>query len=365
MARTPRRFLTHAHPRQLPRAALSWRRTFGLGGAAVLLTAVVALTGVLLAVFYEPDAGSAAASVQSVAYLVPFGWLVRNLHYWAAQALVVVAVLHLVRVLAHGAFRGRKALNWVVGLGVAVAVVWADFSGYVLRWDVAGREALATGASLTEHVPVIGAGLATALWGDAATPLRSYFWHCFGSAAIGGVLLAYHLWRVRRNGGVALPARAATRGTGRRGATAAADFALVSSDELVRRELLATGVVLAALTAVAVLGDAPLTLAGDARAPWFFYPVQLLVARGGDPFWLGVVLPLTPLAVLAALPWMPGIGRQGAGKGVQPSAAADGGAPPSGSGPAAAGPSPATRPRLRAVGGEAEPRQGDGEGEEQ
>jgi quinol-cytochrome oxidoreductase complex cytochrome b subunit len=345
MARAPRRFLTHAHPRQLPRAALAWRRTWGLGGLAVLLTTVVAATGVLLAVFYEPDAGSAAASIQRVAYLVPFGWLVRNLHYWAAQALLVVALLHLVRVLAHGAFRGRKALNWVVGLAVAVAVVWADFSGYVLRWDVAGREALTTGASLTARVPGIGTGLAAALWGEGTTPLRSYFWHCFGSAAIGGVLLAYHLWRVRRDGGVALPARVATSGSGLK--PAAADFALVGSDELVRRELLASGVALAALTAVAVLSDAPLTLAGDARAPWFFYPVQLLVARG-DPFWLGVVLPLAPLVALAALPWIPGAGRRGGASDAWSAGTRSGDGTPS-----------SAPPRLRAVGDESDARRHD------
>jgi quinol-cytochrome oxidoreductase complex cytochrome b subunit len=294
VSRPAKRFFTHMHPRVLPRAALAWRRTYGLGGLAVLLTIVTGSTGVLLTLYYEPSTGRASESLLRIAYLVPLGWLVRNLHYWAAQILVVVALLHLVRVLAHGALRGRMALNWLVGLGLFVAVVWADFSGYVLRWDLSGREALATAGGLTERAPVVGSAMTRLLWGGDGALLRTYFWHCFGIAAVGALALGYHAWRVRRDGGVALPAR-------RDGAS---DRTLVPSVQLVRRELIASGVALAALAVVSTYLDAPITLAGQSRAPWFFYPIQLLVARG-DPFWLGVVLPLIPLALLAALPWAP------------------------------------------------------------
>ena len=291
MARPTKRFLTHLHPRRLPAEATAWRRTFGLGGLSVLLLLVIGATGVLLAVYYTPTEKAASDSVQVIAYRASLGWLVRNAHYWAAQGLVVVALLHLLRVVAHGAFRGRRAVNWLVGLALFVLAVWADFSGYVLRWDVAGREALATARSLTLRVPLAGEAMARLLWGAGdGDVLRTYFWHCLGLAAMGGVVLAYHLWRVRRDGGVKLPRAAAGRSRPR-----------VSAADLLRRESLAAGIALAALIAISTYRDAPLVLAGDTRAPWFFYPIQLLVARG-DPFWLGVVLPLVPLALLALLP---------------------------------------------------------------
>lgn len=309
MARPVKKFLTHLHPHRLPAAAIAWRRTFGLGGLSVLLTLVIASTGILLAVYYTPTGNAASDSVQIIAYRVSLGWLVRNTHYWAGQGLVVVALLHLLRVVAHGALRGRRAVNWFVGLVLFVLVVWADFSGYVLRWDVAGREALATARSLTLLVPLAGEPLARFLWGagDDAV-LRTYFWHCFGLAVAGSMGLAYHLWRVRRDGGVKLPR---VEAGGRRPNASATD--------LLRRESLAAGIALAALIAISAYRDAPLVLAGDTRAPWFFYPIQLLVARG-DPFWLGVVLPLAPLALLAFLPLVP---RRPRPRGLIPDSAVD------------------------------------------
>lgn len=260
----------------------------------MLLILVIATTGVLLAVYYTPTGNAASDSVQVIAYRASLGWLVRNAHYWAAQGLVVVALLHLLRVVAHGAFRGRRAVNWLVGLALFVLVVWADFSGYVLRWDVAGREALATARSLTLQVPLAGEALARLLWGAGDDQmLRTYFWHCLGLAVAGGVGLAYHLWRVRRDGGVKLPP-----------AEAGDRRPKASATDLLRRESLATGIALAALIAISTYRDAPLVLAGDTRAPWFFYPIQLLVARG-DPFSLGVVVPLAPLALLALLSVVP------------------------------------------------------------
>ncbi len=81
-------FFHHLHPPTIPAPQARWRYTLGAGGMAVFLTLVVGVTGILEMFYYIPTPEQAALSVQTIAYLVPFGGLVRSLHYWSAQLLV-------------------------------------------------------------------------------------------------------------------------------------------------------------------------------------------------------------------------------------------------------------------------------------
>src|SRR5512142_2545436 len=97
-------FFHHLHPPTIPALQARWRYTLGAGGLAFLLVAVLIITGLLEMFYYVPTPAGAAASVQTIAFLVPDGGLVRGLHYWAAQALVLVAGVHLLRVIFTGAY---------------------------------------------------------------------------------------------------------------------------------------------------------------------------------------------------------------------------------------------------------------------
>ena len=94
-------FYDHLHPPTIPAPQARLRYTLGAGGLAVFLTLVVGFTGILVTFYYIPTPEQAAKSVQELTFLVPFGWLMRNLHYWSAQLLVLVAALHLLRVVFH------------------------------------------------------------------------------------------------------------------------------------------------------------------------------------------------------------------------------------------------------------------------
>ena len=83
-------FFQHIHPPSIPAEQARWRYTLGAGGIAVFLVLVLAVTGMLEMFFYIPTPGEAALSIQTISYAVPFGGLVRNVHFWAAQFLVVV-----------------------------------------------------------------------------------------------------------------------------------------------------------------------------------------------------------------------------------------------------------------------------------
>ncbi len=90
--------LLHVHPRMVPEEALQFTRTCGLGGMAVVLLVLLAVTGACLLFAYEPSAERAYGSVQSLRDDTAVGGFIRNIHFWAANSLVLVAFLHLLRV---------------------------------------------------------------------------------------------------------------------------------------------------------------------------------------------------------------------------------------------------------------------------
>jgi len=302
--RVPRpSFFEHLHPPTIPADQARFRYTFGLGGLGVFLFMVVLGSGALLLFYYVPSGSEANASVQLLAYHVPLGWLVRNLHYWAAQGLVVVAALHLLRVALTGGFRQPRRFNWLLGLGLLGLCIGLDFTGYVLRWDTGVGWAMTVGTNLLRHVPVLGEGLyRLAVGGPAisdATVVRFYGWHVFGLFLPAAVVLIWHIFRVRRDGGIGRPAY-----------TPGKPEARVSRRTLVGREVLAAILAGAVLLVLSTLRDAALAAAFDptqasvdAKAPWFFLWIQELL-RVGNPLWMGVILPALLLLFAALIPYI-------------------------------------------------------------
>jgi quinol-cytochrome oxidoreductase complex cytochrome b subunit len=297
-------FLHHLHPPTIPASQARWRYTLGAGGTAVFLLLVVAASGVLELFYYVPTPDQAALSIQTIAYLVPFGGIIRNLHYWSGQLLVLVAGVHLLRVVLTGSYAPPRRFNYVLGLALFVLSLLLDFTGYVLRWDQGIQWALVVGTNLVKTIPAIGGALYVVLTGGSepgqSTLIRFYAWHIFGLTIGAVVLVIWHLFRVRRDGGIALPPPSLRT-----------DHARISRSELVRREVLAmllTGAALVLLSAGrAAPIAAPITqinqVSGDARAPWFFLWVQELL-KWGDPFLMGIVVPLIVLAVVGLIPYV-------------------------------------------------------------
>ena len=297
-------FVQHLHPPTIPAAQARWRHTLGAGGIAIFLALVLAITGILEMFYYVPEPVQAAHSVQQITYHVPFGALTRNLHYWAAQLLLVVAGIHLLRVVFTAVYSRTRRFNYLLGLALFVLVILLDFTGYILRWDIDVCWPLVTGTNLLKTVPLLGGLLyRMAVGGGEACStalIRFYTWHIFGLSIFVVVLGVWHAFRVRRDGGIAVPPPKKRAAPER-----------ISRDELVRREVLAMLVVGAALLLLASVAPAPIasamtqppTVTAEARAPWFFLWVQRLL-QWGDPFILGVLVPLLVLAVLALIPYV-------------------------------------------------------------
>jgi quinol-cytochrome oxidoreductase complex cytochrome b subunit len=271
---------------------------------AVFLVLVLIVTGTFEMFYYVPTPEQAALSIQTITFLAPFGDLIRSLHYWAAQLLVLVSLIHLLRVVLTGAYAKPRRFNYLLGLLLLVVCLFLDFSGYVLRWDEGIHWAMVAGTNLVRSIPLAGPGLYAVLMGGSqpgpASLLRFYAWHIFGLSLILVLVGAWHLFRVRRDGGIAVPPPDMRQ-----------DPQRITRFELVRREVLAAILCSIVLVILSLIRPAPISppiqenvgALTDGRAPWFFLWVQQLL-RLGDPFFWGVLVPLGVLAWLAALPYL-------------------------------------------------------------
>jgi quinol-cytochrome oxidoreductase complex cytochrome b subunit len=296
-------FFHHLHPPTIPAAQSRWRYTLGAGGTAVFLMLVLGVTGILELFYYIPTPEEAALSVQRITYHVPFGGFIRNLHYWSAQLLMVVSAIHLLRVVFTAAYRSPRRFNYLLGMTLFLLSILLNFTGYVLRWDVDICYPLLTGTNLLKTIPFIGDVLYRLAvgGGDACETglLRFFIWHIFGLTIVAFVVMIWHGFRVRRDGGIAVPPPQLRL-----------DSTRISRNELVQREVLAMFVVGIFLIVLSSLVPAPIAAAmaeshrtGETSAPWFFLWIQQML-RWGDPLMFGILVPLGILLLVSLIPYI-------------------------------------------------------------
>jgi quinol-cytochrome oxidoreductase complex cytochrome b subunit len=304
-------FFEHLHPPTIPAREARFTYTFGLGGMSLFLFFWLIVTGVPLMFVYVPTAVSAADSIRTITYVAPFGWLLRNSHYWAAVLLLLAGSLHLLRVVFSGSYKKPRRFNWLLGLTTLLLSLLLSFSGYVLRWDVDTFGALTVGTHIVKQFPLIGNWLYQILVGGPdisdATLVRFYTWHTLGLVIPVLLLAGWHAFRVRRDGGISHLSLPASQ-------PSPAKQPRISRHELVQREGVAMLALLCLLFALSLFWNAPLAppvdpLAGplaepaNIAAPWFFLWIQALLRR--LPLLLaGILIPLGVTLVLALLPWI-------------------------------------------------------------
>ena len=201
----------------------------------------------------------------------------------------------MIRIVAMAAYR-RRLFNWLIGLGAGAAILLSAFSGYVLPWDQRAYFGARVVAGLLDYVPLLGGFLAELLFGGSelgpSALTRLHAIHVTATPALVFALVVVHLWRVRRDGGLA---------------RSGADQALVPARPLFAREILVALVVVALLLAAAALFAAPLGSAADytrpanpEKAPWYFLGLQELASRSAV---IGaLVIPALVIALLIVLP---------------------------------------------------------------
>ncbi len=300
-------FIFHFRPRHIPAGALCFTLTWGLGGMAALMIMQQLLTGLLLNIFYQPLPVQAYQSVEHIQNTIFMGRLVRNMHHWIGHALIIVVFLHLLRVFLSGAIYPPRRTNWFVGLGLAVLVLLANFSGYLLPWDQLSYWAVTIATSMLSYIPLIGIPLQEMLLGGeevgAATLQLFYFIHTGIVPASLFLLLIYHFWFIRKAGGVYLPNKETTPEMDKR------KFVPVAPNLLVR-ELAFAAIVTCVLLLYSMLVDAPLGAMANphvtpeaVKAPWYFMGAQELLLHV-HPLVAVFFLPLGIGSFLVLLPFI-------------------------------------------------------------
>lgn len=174
------------------------------GGATLFLFGIQVGTGALLLLYYRPSAAEAYESVQFIVTRVPFGWLVRSVHAWAANLMVATAFAHLFSVLFLHAYRRPRELTWMSGVVLLLLTLAFGFTGYLLPWNTISFFATRVGTDIASTVPFIGDGIVRFLRGgndvSGATLTRLFGFHVAILPAIATAIVALHLLLVQRHG---------------------------------------------------------------------------------------------------------------------------------------------------------------------
>jgi quinol-cytochrome oxidoreductase complex cytochrome b subunit len=357
-------FIFHWFPAKAMKDSLAWRYSLWLGTVSAALLLLLVLSGLPLLFLYVPSVERAYGSVKDIEYVITFGYWIRSVHRFAAHFMVAAVFLHLVRVFLTGAYKngaGRnqhREWNWVMGVTMLLLTLFLSFTGYLLPWDQLAYWAVTVGTNIAAAVPLVGPQIRELLLGgrniDQPTLIRFYALHVIVLPGGLGALFAYHMWRIRRDGGLAsadhgaaLPARAETppgrtktytllgvaRGTGptiRASSVEAPDTTVNSIPDLTRRIAIVVLGTIAAVSILSVFVHSPLEEAANplvtpnpAKAPWYFLWLQEIVTDTtikigsftvNGAFIGGVILPGILVGALVAWPWIDRSPAEAAGR---------------------------------------------------
>jgi quinol-cytochrome oxidoreductase complex cytochrome b subunit len=196
---------TSRHRRVLDKPVPQWINYFYcFGGITFMLFMVQVITGLLLSVHYTPSEAEAYRSIQRLSEVVPLGGLLRAVHHWAANLMVVMVVLHMLRVFITGSYKNPRELNWIAGAFLFAMTLAFGFTGYLLPWDQKAYWATVVGTNMLGSIPLFGPVLAGLVRGGAEvsgqTLLRFYSMHMLWFPLVTFFFLWVHFHIIRRIG---------------------------------------------------------------------------------------------------------------------------------------------------------------------
>jgi len=349
----------HLHAVRAHLWTFRWRTTWGLGIMALSAFLVTLGTGILLMFYYKPYPEAAYWSIKDIHFVVPTGRLIRNIHRWAAQVMVLAVFLHMARVFFTASYRTPREFNWVIGMGLLAVTLGLSFTGYLLPWDQLAYWAITIGANIAQSPREITDALGVTAWFDPGglqkfillgsedigeeALIRFYLLHVMILPLALAALLGVHFWRIRKDGGLARPADADRRlgDAGRsvypvftdapektyhlaavvRGTSPAVGGApertVPSMPHLFYAEAGVFMLTLLVCVALSLVSDAPLKEHANpavpenpAKAPWYFLGLQELVAYSAFMGGMGI-----PTIVLLGLTLIPFLDRETEGTG--------------------------------------------------
>jgi menaquinol-cytochrome c reductase cytochrome b subunit len=181
---------------------VTWFHTLGFATLTAFLVQLV--TGVILAMYYQPHPDQAYESIQYITHDLTLGWLVRGMHRWGASVFIILMFFHMARVFLFGAYKYPREVNWIVGVFLLVLGMMEGFFGYLLPWDQTAYWATVVGINLQGTGPFVGPFLAEILRGGAeiGTNTLAIFYALHMLVLPGAILglITLHLYLVIRLG---------------------------------------------------------------------------------------------------------------------------------------------------------------------
>jgi quinol-cytochrome oxidoreductase complex cytochrome b subunit len=200
----------HLHPTKVSRQAVRVNYTWGLGGLSLWVFFLLTFTGVFLMFYYVPSVNQAYQSMLKLQTDITLGAFMRNLHRWAAHAMVILVTLHMTRVFLTGSYKPPREFNWMVGIVLWVLTLLLSFTGYLLPWDQLALWAITVGTNIGGYTPFIGKQVNYLLLGgyqiDQHTLIRWYTLHVFFLPIAIIALMGVHFWRIRKDGNLSTTA---------------------------------------------------------------------------------------------------------------------------------------------------------------
>jgi len=178
------------------------------GGMVFVLIAFQLVTGIFLSFYYVPDAAgnpaNAYTSVQNLMSQVYLGWLIRGVHFWSSNLLIIMVALHMARVFWTGSYRAPRELNWMVGVVMLLTILGLSLTGYLLPWDTKAYFATVVTIKVAGSAPLLGAFIKDVLQGGPTvgppTLQRFFTIHVFLLPALITLLMYVHFRLIRQHG---------------------------------------------------------------------------------------------------------------------------------------------------------------------
>lgn len=328
--------------------------TFGLGLASLFLLLITVISGVLLMIYYSPSIERAYNTVKDISYVVFAGKLIRNVHKWAGEGMIIFVMLHMARVFYTSSYKKGREFNWIIGVVLLVLTFGINLTGYMLPWDQLSYWALVIVANIIQSPKEITDSLGITKFFDIGgfskelflggltagqeSLTRVYIFHIMLFPIFLFIFLGVHFWRIRKDGGLTKPEvfepkesdsgflslpekKGGIFGPNKtyglmelaRGRTPAVDRdvenTVLSWPNLLLAESAVFFLCLAGVIAYAFYIDAPLKELANplipenpAKAPWYFLGLQELLSYSA--FMGGVGLPGLALLGLALIPYL-------------------------------------------------------------
>jgi len=186
----------------LPGKALTWSRF--CGALSLVLTVQLFISGAAMCLYYSPAPGTAYDSVDFAMFSLPFGSIVRGIHYYSWNLLLAVLGLHLARAFIIGAYKRPREPVWISGIIILLVIPLFIITGDLLPWDQKGYWSTQVRLSIISSVPVAGDFITRALRGSSMTGIvaltRFYVLHILFLPLLLSCLIAVHFHFLARRG---------------------------------------------------------------------------------------------------------------------------------------------------------------------